>query len=157
MTFNRWVYNKTPPFLRKNVFEIFAAILCLSAAIPMWLAKLDSPSIEASLPVWLKFMWTSALTIGPILIIMGLIGQNITKFQSHPHWMRIEAYGLGFLTYMGSLYAFAVLITGGFRSAVAIVITLIFTITCFFRMVEVYVEVEKFLEDIGAKKNVEPH
>lgn len=155
-SFSRWLYDKIPIFFRKNIFEWFSAFLCLSVSIPIWFTGLDSASIEHALPPYFVYVWNAVLTIGPILIILGLTLRHATVISDHHFWIRIEALGLGTLAYMGGLYATALWISVGRSALIAITLTLIFALTCFVRMCEAFVEAEEFLENMGVQKNAKP-
>lgn len=146
------VYSTVPRFFRRVVFEFFASVLCFFGGIPLVISEeAKSGALETLLPTWLVIGWGIVLTTSPIFIILGLVIQTRVVIQEVPFWMKIEAFGLSMLAAAGFLYCWALYLFAGISAFPAVVITLVFTLTCAYRSVEIYVEIEQFMEDIGAR------
>lgn len=146
----RW-YLRIPVWIRRRDFELFTALLCITAGLPLLLTQnVEAASLEAALPPWVVFGWSLILTLAPICVIVGL-------WQAHRHamykatvWLRLEALGLKALAYAAYLYVFIILLATGGTAVPAAALISAFALTCHSRSVAVTLKVEDYLLGIGA-------
>lgn len=132
-TWRQRIYAKLPRWFKKHNFEIFAAILCILASLPLLFGNITPKSLESQLPGVLVFVWAMVLLIGPVLIILGIIGsyREPIKITRKIDYMTMEALGLTFLGWASFLYAWCILFVNLQQGWVASMITFIFMFTCF--------------------------
>lgn len=147
----RTIYKIVPAYFRRVVFEIFASILCFLSGLSLLFGVAESQAVSAELPIWIQIVWAWALVIGPIFIVLGLIVQVQVKLQDIPFWRKIEAMGLGQLAFVSYIYVMAILMQGGLRAVPATGMIIVFAFTCTYRICEIYVDLENFMHEIGAR------
>lgn len=150
--FRRNIYRRVPRWIRHNDFEVLVTVLCLSAGIPLLLSdQVDATSVNATLPTPLVFVWSFMLAFAPIAIIVGLYQAAKHPMAEATIWMRVEAWGLRALAYVGYLYWFAIILVHQFDAFPATQIVLIFAATCHSRATGQIIKVEDYLTDIGTE------
>lgn len=148
----RALYNRTPPWMLKNDFELFTALLCVSAGVPLLLTdQVDAASIEATLPLPLVKVWSLMLAVAPIVIGVGLFMASRRPMHLATFWIRFEAWGLRALAYAAYIYAIAIVVTNGLRTAPALAIIIAFGLTCHSRATVQTMKVERYLEALGTR------
>lgn len=150
--FRRNVYRRVPRWIRQHDFEVLVAVLCLSAGIPLLLTDdVDATSVNATLPQPLVLVWSVILAFAPVAVILGLWVGSHKVMAERTLWMRIEAWGLRALAYVGYLYWFAIILVHQFDAFPATQIVLIFAATCHSRATGQIIKVEDYLADIGTE------
>ena len=155
----RKVYLSIPEWVRKRDFELFTALLCFLAGIPLLLTQqFETGSMEAALPNIAVSVWAFVLAIAPIAIVVGI-------WQSHRHdlpkaipWIRCEASGLRLLAYVAYLYGVVIILVIGAKAGAAPFIIFIFALTCHSRSAYLTIKVEDYFNLLKtiAKKEVDP-
>jgi hypothetical protein len=146
-----WVYAHIPKWMQERDFEIFTALLCFVAGIPLLITNdYRSGAIEETLPFVLVKLWAIVLTVAPVLIFLGIVKSvRIKTYPKKAVWLRIEALGLTGLAYVGYVYALSIISTAGREGVVAAAIVLVFSLTCHSREIGIQVELEHFREGLG--------
>lgn len=148
----RSVYLRIPEWIRRRDFELFTALLCFTAGVPLLLTgDVDAASLEATLPFSVVMMWAGVLTTGPVFIVAGLWRAHRVGVVRGVPWLRLEALGLRLLAYAGYLYAAIVSISyfgdHGSLPAAAFIIAA-FALTCHSRATGVNIRLEDFLDSL---------
>jgi hypothetical protein len=146
----RAIYRRVPAWIRHHDFEVLVTILCLSAGIPLLFTdEVDATSVNATLPKLLVLAWSVILAFAPIAVIIGLWQASRRKMADSTLWMRIEAWGLRALAYIGYIYWFAIIVVHHLDAFPATQIVLIFAATCHSRATGQIIKVEDYLADLG--------
>lgn len=146
----RTIYRRIPKWIRQHDFEVLVAVLCLSAGIPLLISdEVDASSVNATLPTSLVLLWSIILALAPIVVLLGLWQSSRRTMAESTLWMRIEAWGLRALAYVGYLYWFAILLVHHLDAFPATQIVLIFAATCHSRATGQVIKVEDYLADLG--------
>lgn len=147
----RWIYNHLPKWMKTRDFEVFAAILCIVAGLPMLFGKVESRSLESQLPTILVYLWASALVAGGVCILVGII--KSARDWAHPSdfilWRRVEAYGLTMLAYMAYILVLAAMLTDWQHVFSSVMLILVFAFTCHSREIAVQLEIVDYRMALG--------
>lgn len=148
----RWIYNHIPMWFRKYNFEVFAALLCMFAGIPLLFGQVDPKSMEASLPPSLVIAWGLILSLGPVGIITGLWGSSISeRLEDQIFWRRIEAWGLSALAYATYIYVGVLLVNAPSTAWIASMLILCFGFTCHVREIDIQLRITDVLSEVGIR------
>lgn len=155
---NRWdrrlrrrIYRYIPAWFVNNDFEVFTAVLCFLAGVPLLFTEVvGAQSLEAALPWAVVKAWAFILATAPIGIFLGIYRAEGKPIAEVTFWMRLEALGLRALAYAAYIYAIVVVGYSGPQKALpAIALILIFALTCHTRAATVVLKVEDYLFNIG--------
>lgn len=149
------VYHSVPIYFRRNIFEFFVSFLACTSGIVTFSTGIESEAIRTTLPLWLVFIWSVSLTIGPIFVIVGIVTQAKVFISKVPFWKRVEAFGLSNLAYVGYIYSIAIVLQSilaekNYGSLPAVAFILAFALSCHYRVIEIHEEILEFKKDIGA-------
>lgn len=118
----RWrraILTRAPRALLEEPFEIFLALLCLLAGIPLLLGAPEPESLNRLLAPAVVKLWGIMLVIGSGAVLVGLVPRM--------RWVQIK--GLQLLGLAALVYAIAVLALGT-RGRLPGLITLAFALAC---------------------------
>lgn len=143
----RKLYLATPEWIRERDFEMFTAVLCFLAGVPLLITgQIEAGSMEEQLPMWVVRVWSGVLTFSPILVVLGVWrGHKFEATMSRAiPWLRTEASGLRLLSYAGYLYATIIAIVAQEDMGAAPFIVGIFALTCHSRAAYLTIKVEDY-------------
>lgn len=146
----RWVYNHVPRWLRKNDFEVFAALLSFVGGLPLLLGQIQSKSLEDSLPEFFVRVWGATLCNGAVLIALGLFMASRKDVRSDSiFWERIEALGLTALAYMSYIYAAVILVASPTTGWLVAMLVLGYGLTCHSREIVIQLKIVDYRAEVG--------
>ena len=156
--FRRWLYHRVPEWVKTRDFELFTLLLCFFGGIPLLVIQsVEATSMEAQVPRPVLLSWAVVLVIAPLIVVTGARkAHRKTGLQSF-RWIRWEVFGLRMLAYAAHLYAAIIVINsvaskGVFQPAVIIIV--IFGLTCTTRAWGLLDNIESFWERMGVRGDV---
>lgn len=148
----RRIYNILPKWLRENDFEILASVMCLISGLPLVLGRVKPRSIEALLPPPVVTIWGILLTLGGLLVLVGIAFEARTNFPRKADWLRVKALGLSCLAYACYVYMVCVLGVQPKSGSVVAALLLTFGGICHIREAGIHIRLEQFRQSIGVEE-----
>lgn len=147
----RWVLRHIPMWVLQHNFELLVGFLCLVGGVPLLFGKVDPTSLEATLPTPLVFVWGLILTIGPLAMLVGVIGasRESKPVEERVVFERIEAWGLSALAYAAYIYAGAILSHLNSQGWIAGMLVLAFGATCHIREIDIQLQLTELRYGAG--------
>lgn len=145
------LYDKIPLWIKKHDFELFTAVLCLTAGIPLLTGNVRSDSVESQLPSIIVTGWGICLVLGPIFIYLGVFKAytGVKDLITHIFWMRLEALGLTMLAWASLVFGVCVLSVNLYGGWLAAMLTFSLFLTCLSRELYIQNKIEMYKTGVG--------
>ena len=124
----RTISYTDPLHAGRHPFQTFMLTFVVISSVPIVSGRVAAGSIESTLPRWAALTWGLSLMVGAAVALGGSFWRG--RYDTA---LLLERTGLDFAGFAAIVYAFVIVLVGGFGGLVAAAITAGFGVSCLTR------------------------